>query len=216
MRKQTKGLLIMLCVALLVVGSIVGVLAYLTDQEKAKNTFTVGNVAIDLNETDVDKDQNTKANGYHLLPGHTYVKDPTVTVLEGSDSAYIRMIVTVSDYAGLKAAFPASKYSTWYSGDDFLLQNLVEGWSADKWECVSITDAGVYEFRYCTPVAGPEDDGDGVVEGLTLEPLFTKVVIPGTVTNTELAELQGIKINVEAHAIQSAGFADAAEAWSNF
>lgn len=202
--KNRKSMLVLICVALLIVSIVVGTLAYFTDSEQATNTFTVGQVHIDLNESDVDEDGNKKQNDYHLLPGHTYVKNPTVTILKGSDDAYVRMLVKPSKMAALEAAFPNNK------GEDgtFLLQNLVSGWNPAIWEFAGYAD-GVYEFRYHKTVAAPEKDVD-------LESLFEKVVIPGEIDNDNLAALEGIEINVVAHAIQAAGFDTAKEAWDAF
>ena len=202
--KNRKSMLVLICLALLIASVVVGTLAYFTDSEQATNTFTVGQVHIDLNETDVDGDKDTKANDYHLLPGHTYVKDPTVTILKGSDDAYVRMLVKPSDMDALEDAFPNN------NGEDgtFLLQNLVSGWNPAIWEFAGYEN-GVYEFRYHKTVAAPE-------ENVVLEPLFEEVVIPGEIDNDNLAALEGIEINVVVHAIQAAGFDTAKEAWDAF
>ena len=210
--KLKKAMLALVCALALVVGSVMGTMAYLTSEDSVKNTFTVGDVQIKLDEAPVDENgkettgDRVKANKYKLMPGHEYDKDPTVTVLEGSDDAYVRMLVSVSDMAKLKEAFPVTKYPTFYNGDVFLLQMLVKGWDNNTWEFKKVNTDGSYEFWY---------NGIAVAEQ-ELPALFTQVVIPGTVNNTELAKLQNIEINVVAHAIQEAGFADAAEAWDNF
>ena len=55
MKKLNKALLLALCVALLVTASVIGTLAHLTHTpDPVTNTFTVGNVSISLDETDVD------------------------------------------------------------------------------------------------------------------------------------------------------------------
>lgn len=219
--KKNKALLALVCAVLLVVATICGTLAYFTDQEAVVNTFTVGNVEIDLNESDFDNDNNTKQNDYHLQPGLSYTKDPVVTLKAGSEESYVRMIVTVENYEKLKAAFPKDKefggkkvYEDWYLGEGenevFLLQKLVKGWEPAKWECVAISADGVYEFRYTEKVAAPTAD-------VKLPPLFTEVVIPGSVNNTELANLQNFDITIVAHAIQTAGFeTDVNAAWAAF
>lgn len=51
MKRNTKALLIVLCVALLVTGTVVGTLAYLADTDEVVNTFTVGNVDIKLDRS---------------------------------------------------------------------------------------------------------------------------------------------------------------------
>lgn len=94
MKTKRKALLLTFCAVLLVVASVLGTIAYLTSQDEVKNTFTVGQVAINLDEAKVNPDgtpvanaDRVKANSYKLLPGHTYTKDPTVTVLKGSESS---------------------------------------------------------------------------------------------------------------------------------
>lgn len=110
-KTKTKALLMSLCAVLLVAASVLGTMAYLTDSKDVKNTFTVGNVTIKLDEAKVnadgkaiDKDgkvvndladaKRVAENSYKLLPGHEYTKDPTVTVLKPSVESYVRMKVT--------------------------------------------------------------------------------------------------------------------------
>lgn len=54
---------IFLCVALVAVAIIGGTLAYFTDTDKATNTFTVGNVKIDLLESSLHRENAGVANG---------------------------------------------------------------------------------------------------------------------------------------------------------
>ena len=200
--KNRKGLVAVLCLALLVVGVLAGTLAYFTDQEAVVNTFTVGKVGIELHESDeVSRDDGTVGKDYHLLPGHTYPKDPTVTVDADSELSYIRMLVTPSRMTALKAAFPDNE-----ADEVFLLENLVAGWDSAVWQFAGYKN-DTYEFRYYKAVDGSAGE---------LKPLFTHVVIPGSVNNEELAKLQGLKIDVVAHAIQAAGFDSADAAWAAF
>lgn len=202
---------------LLVSASVMGTMAYLTSQDAVTNTFTVGNVAITLDEAQVDAngvyvnghDTRVKENSYKLMPGHTYQKDPTVTVKAGSEESYVRMLVTVSDIGALKNAFPEKKYAEYYANDVFLLQQLVGGWDSTNWTVASVND-NVYEFRYKETVSAL--NGEDVV----LDDLFETITIPGTVTNSELAELNNVQISVVAHAIQKDGFGSAADAWAKW
>ena len=80
MKSKKKVFLTVLCAAALVVASVLGTMAYLTSKTgPVTNTFTVGNVNITLDETDVTpmgvKDTDTKVteNSYKLIPGHTYI-----------------------------------------------------------------------------------------------------------------------------------------------
>lgn len=211
MKTARKVLLLVLCAALLVSASVMGTMAYLTSTSSAQNTFTVGKVTIDLNETDVDEDDNTKQNDYHLMPGGEYTKDPVVTVKADSEESYVRMLVTVSNISDLKAAFSNNVAAD----GTFLLQNMVTGWDSTVWVYEACTenetdDTAVYEFRYVNKVAKPAVDTD-------LPALFQQVVIPETTTETQMAELtDGINIDIVAHAIQAEGFADAAAAWTAF
>ena len=72
MKTRCKALLLSLCAVLLVTVSVLGTMAYLTDKDQVVNSFTVGSVAITLDELDVTKTDGsrTDANTYHLLPGH--------------------------------------------------------------------------------------------------------------------------------------------------
>ena len=90
-----KPLAIALCAILLVVAAVATTVAYLTDTAEVKNTFTVGNVTITLDEAKVtaygvkDGEDRVAENTYKLIPGHTYVKDPTIHVGADSESCYI-------------------------------------------------------------------------------------------------------------------------------
>lgn len=93
MKTKSKALLMTLCAVLLVAASVLGTMAYLTSQDSVTNTFSIGKINITLDEKDVDNStpgaERDKANAYHLLPGQTYIKDPTVHVKGDSENAYI-------------------------------------------------------------------------------------------------------------------------------
>lgn len=218
MKTKSKVLLLTFCALVLAAASILGTVAYMTSQKKVTNTFTVGNVSIRLDEAIVDENgvaadpvnnrtnETNNTQNYHLIPGQTYTKDPTVTVEANSEKAYVRMMVTITNYTNIKKAF----------GDDFLPQNYVDGtWDATLWVYTATTedtqnDTITYEFRYFEPVTAGASD-------LKLAPLFTEFTLPGTVTGEALAKLAGgFDIDVEGHAIQAATFADADAAWAAF
>lgn len=218
LKSKHKALLLIMCAVLLVATSAFGTLAYLTDKDTATNTFTVGSVGLKLDEADVnpdgtyvkDHDTRVQENEYHLLPGHTYYKDPTVTVDAGSEAAYVRMIVTVENIGQLQAALPDAKY---YGTDGtFLLQSLCGGWDPAIWVYEGYTaegNNGIYEFRYKETVAKSEN-------ATVLPDLFKTITVPGEIDNDHLAYLKDVKIVVNAHAIQADGFKTAEEAWSAF
>ncbi|MGN1279343.1 MAG: hypothetical protein ACI4T4_01520, partial [Limosilactobacillus sp.] len=65
----------------------------------------------------------------------------------------------------------------------------------------------VYEFRYKETVAAPDDD-------ITLDALFDGLKVPDDLTNEQMTGLDGLKIEVQAQAIQADGFDTAAAAWA--
>lgn len=77
-----KTLITILC-TVLVCSCVMGVtLAFLVDKtESITNTFTIGNIEIELDESD---DLDLK-----MIPGKTIDKDPTVTVKAGSEACYL-------------------------------------------------------------------------------------------------------------------------------
>ena len=206
MKKKLTFVLCMVLVALISVGA---TLAYLQDSEAVKNTFTTGNVAITLDEAAVVYDETTnvytenaeadrvQANTYKIYPGTVIAKDPTVTVKAGSEKCYVRMIVTISNAAVLGENLPEA---------------YVDGWDRTVWvpQSVETVDGAMtVEFRY----NGIVDAADGDV---VLEDLFTTINVPAELDNEAMAALNNLTIDVEAHAIQAAGFADAAAAWTAF
>lgn len=209
--KKFKALLVVACALLLVAASVFGTMAYLTSTDTVTNTFTVGKVAIKLDEAKVDADgkpvanaERVKENSYKLLPGHTYTKDPVLTVKGGSEDAYVRLLVTINKASALKEVF----------GTNFLPQNYVDNtWNAQTWPCVKTTvntdDTVTYEFRYKEIVEAKAADQK-------LDALFKSFTVPGTVNGDQLAKLGGLEIKVIGEAIQAEGFTNADAAWAAF
>lgn len=244
-KTKTKALLMSLCAVLLVAASVLGTMAYLTDSKEVNNTFTVGNVSIKLDEAKVDengtqvvdKDGNPVArvtrNAYKLLPGHTYVKDPTVTVLTPSVASYVRMKVTFNnadkiialctdpefegEVTGVENAFPLIRMVNFVEAnaakwDGIIPDNMVdtEDMLANSKYFVKGTDNTLtYYFYYNGTVAAR--DGN-----VALPVLFDSITVPEWVTGDQLAKLKDFQINVVAEAIQADGFTDAADAWAHF
>lgn len=106
MKKMKKVLLLVLCAALLVGATIAGTVAYLTSQAEVKNTFTVGHVAITMDEFDYDDSTANAdrdiANEYKLIPGQTYIKDPLIHVGAQSENCYL-FIQVVNEISAIEA-----------------------------------------------------------------------------------------------------------------
>lgn len=212
MKNLKKALIAGTCSALLVAGSVAGTMAYLTAEDSVKNTFTVGDVQLKLDEANVDENgaliDNTRVekNDYHLMPGHDYIKDPTVTILKGSELSYIRMLVTINRQATLDEIFAPDGINL----DEVLTGRQSELWvyKGDKAE----GDTRVYELRYVAPVSAKDAD-------LTLNPLFRMLEMPEDITAEELRKLNigdKLTIDVVAQAIQADGFVNADAAWDAF
>ena len=212
MKTRNKALLLTLCAVLLVAASVLGTMAYLTSTDEVQNTFTVGQVSIKLDEAKANTDgtlvegaDRVKANSYKLLPGHTYAKDPMVTVLNGSESSYIKMTVTFSKANELDAIFDP---------DGATLTTIFNGYDSSNWTYKGNTknaadNTRTYEFWYKEAVAAP--DGN-----VALDALFDSITVPGEITNEQLATIEGMTITVNAYAIQADGFANAEAAWVAF
>lgn len=212
MKTRSKALLLSLCAVLLVAATIFGTMAYLTSTDTVTNTFTVGKVNIKLDEAKANPDgslvanaDRVKANSYKLLPGHTYSKDPMVTVLSGSESSYVKMTVTFSNANELDAIF---------APDGANLTSIFSGYDAANWIAKGNTkdataNTRTYEFWYKEAVAAPTAD-------VALDALFDSITVPGEITNEQLATIERMTITVNAYAIQADGFADAAAAWAAF
>lgn len=213
MKKATKILLACLCVMVIMTGSVLGTLAFLTDREAVTNTFTVGKVNITVDETKVEPDgvpvtpaaRTDEGNEYHLLPGVTYIKDPTMMVKADSEEAYVRLMVTFNCASELDAIFAPT-------GAD--LFSIFNGYDATEWlyegETEDTTNNTItYEFRYKETV---KPNGNDVV----LDALFDSFTVPGFLTGEDLEKIDALEIKVEGHAIQMATFDTADKAWDAF
>lgn len=118
-----KKLMTALALVLVIAMSVAGTYAYLTSQAKVENTFTVGNVSITMDEAAVDEygvvDNDAPrciANKYKLVPGHTYVKDPTIHVGTKSEDCYL--FVEITNDLGNKATINGLEGWTKVTGTD--------------------------------------------------------------------------------------------------
>ena len=102
-KKLLTAAVLVMCAVALVVGSVLTTMALLTSSSGVSNVFTVGDVKISMWETKVNKEGNpinangeviaekggdpikVDTNSYHLVPGETYTKDPTIYINSGAD-----------------------------------------------------------------------------------------------------------------------------------
>jgi len=189
-KKISTKVLVMLLVSLLVCGSVIGgTLAWLVDQsDVAVNTFTYGDVNIDLDETDTDRDDdsNPDTNEYEMIPGETIIKDPKVTVKAESKACWL--FVKLDESANFA---------------DFMEYEVADGWTQLK-DAQGNDIVGVY-FRDVAEVGA-----DDVVYGVLLN---DEVKVKDTVTKEMLNALdpEGQEatyptLSVTAYAVQMSGF----------
>lgn len=140
MRKKIVALsMAVLMLAVCVIG---GTLAYFTDTTDAQvNEFTVGNVDINLTEPEWQGDAT-------LMPGKSYAKDPTITVGDKSQDAYVFLKLDMNKYVslvnlmgvdayknnigGLEGDYPGFiKFVNNLASDNTLRAAVVDRWFAD-------------------------------------------------------------------------------------
>lgn len=189
MKTVRKTLILAACAIMLVCATIAGTLAYLTATDSVKNTFTVGNVNITLDEAPVDEEgqettgKRVQTNTYKLLPGKEYDKDPTIHVDADSEDCYVFVTVT-NNISSVEAA-----------GEDSIVAQMTgKGW-------VNIEDTNVYYQQQA--VSGGRSVG-----------VFDTFTVSDSATNEQLEAIDGETIVVTAYAVQKATFNTAVEAWN--
>lgn len=136
-----KSLALLLAVALLIGGAVGGTIAWLTDTtEKVTNTFSVGNIDIELLEhelkdgallntgcpTNIQESEHHEVsnNAYKIIPGTEQPKDPFVRVKANTEKCYLFIQVQpVNNETGNEEADNvATKYITYTINDEVWTQ----------------------------------------------------------------------------------------------
>ncbi len=233
--KLRKMLMLVMCAMALVAISVGATLAYLTDSEGVTNTFTVGQVGIKLDEAKVDANgkeisgdgaERVYSNEYHLIPGKTYDKDPTITVETGSEDCYIvaKIVVTGgeqlnnlikytetdgTEYIGFNHIVTGGIFNdeTLEYKTELTYTGVTEGWDGSDVVLTQSYDANKKEFTFYVYYKNATEAG-------TKHVLFEHLVIPGAWTNADIAALEGMQINITAYAMQEAGFGNVFDAFA--
>ena len=221
MKTARKVLMLILCAALLVSATVMGTLAYLTDDDAVVNTFTVGNIVIELDEADVkldgtiDTTARVKENAYKLMPGHEYIKDPTIRVDGNSEACYL-FVKVVNGIEDIEAAHGTEMEEGTYA-------TIAEQMDAKGWDAL---DAEKYPNVYFLA----DKDGEAVTANAgENRVVFENFMIDGNkvvnVAEGETApegkfdiadfttEDNDVMIVVDAYAVQLDGFNTPADAW---
>ena len=181
-----------------------GTMAYLSDTETATNTFTVGNVDVELKEPDYPGNEDEKVK--NQVPNQETDKNPQVTNT-GANEAVVFLTVSVP----VKTITPVTddgKKGTKGASELFYLQAEVR-WSrvhnnhfSSKWVELPARETGTdlkgttrtYVFGYKTAVALKA----------TTEALFDKIQYPeGNFLEAEITPGQPLDIDIKAYAIQA-------------
>ena len=211
---KKKITLYVIAAAILAIAVIGGTLAFFTDEtEKKTNSFTFGEVDIDLEET---ADRNTESNyepgtpkedgsGFEypeVVPGVKYSKKPVITVDADSEDAYVFAEISVTNYHALFAALEAAGLDPSQLDSLLCVPDLGTGEPVDHW----LTDDGVFHIVY---TAGIKSAGYKWT-------LFEAVQVPAELTQEMVESLQedGVDVAVKGYGVQAAGIADAAAAWA--
>ena len=153
MRK--KLLVLGLCVALAAIAIAGASLAYFTDTKSATNTFTVGNVKIDLIESKFHREGNDNS-------GDTSIPDPTHKVTKDDGMKYVTTGHTMFTDEEIKE--DAAKYSD-YIGEKG--SNMVPGRNFAK--CPYVVNTGANDayvrIRVMIPHDGDVDNG-GIINAM--------------------------------------------------
>ena len=205
---KKKILALCLCVALAATAIVGASLAYFTDTKTATNTFTMGDVKIKLDETNVNDPDGGRvtSNEYNVYPGAVVTKDPIVHNT-GKNGAYIRAIVTVENGMNWLGLY---NDNVWTPPEEEAFNALINNTLGEGWELVDITydmsgpDHPTSDFvatlKYTT-VLNAEADTSA---------MFSQIAFPAKMTEndvtTRIAQNGNFGINVVAQAIQIDGF----------
>lgn len=195
---------ILLCVTLVALAAIGATFAYLTDTETVNNTFTIGDVKIKLDETNIKNPAGDRVtfNTYDIYPGAVVTKDPIVHNI-GKNAAYIRATVNVSNWMNLvtayypdfKETFPNDGYK---AALNLLVGELGEGWSVVGVEAGDTFTIGTFDAKFVLKY-------DGVLAAdADTTAMFQTVTIPAGIDNASANSFTGV--TVVAQAMQADGF----------
>ena len=201
--KKKSILLTLTAVVLAMAIGVGGTIAYFTSTTKdVKNTFTVGNVAITLDEAKVKyaNDEWTPDNSVprvtentyeNVYPGAHLPKDPTIHVAADSQDAYVAMKVVISKAAAWKAL--AEDHASLNN-----LETVFEGYTEANWTKIAATEQGdnlVYVYMW---------EQGKVSAGADLT-LFTAMNIPPELSSEEIETLDGFTVTATGYAVQAQG-----------
>ena len=184
MKKKIAVAVSLLLVLALSVG---GTIAWLTDSDSVTNTFTIGDIDITLAEPN-----GAANNKYKITPGATVEKDPTVTVVKGSENCYVYVCVTNTVMVNIKADTASDAVPTVVATPNI---------DSTNWTVVG-TGTNKVLYRYINVVDASKAD-------VMLPAVFATVTYSDKITKDNISEITAEdKIIIEAFAHQSDSLTD--------
>lgn len=187
-RSVSSKLFVMMLALVLVFGCAVGgTIAWLTaETESVENTFTYGDINIELTET---KPANQQAK---IIPGVDIEKDPKVTVKDGSEACWLFVKVAENNWPAFKETDGTTKKVSYAMADGWVALDGV---------------AGVY-YREVDAVTA--DTIYGILAGdiVTVSENLTKTEVNSITAGTQPT------LTFTAYAVQKDGMDTAAAAWA--
>ena len=187
-RSVSSKLFVMMLALVLVFGCAVGgTIAWLTAKtDPVVNTFTYGDINIELTET---KPANQQAT---IIPGVDIEKDPKVTVKANSEACWLFVKVAENNWPAFKETDGTTKKVSYAMADGWVALDGV---------------AGVY-YREVDAVTA--DTTYGILAGdvVTVSENLTKTEVNSIAAGTQPT------LTFTAYAVQKDGIANAATAWS--
>ena len=195
-----KTVSILLVLVMLVGLAAGGTLAWLIDgTADVVNTFTYGDINITLTESDTnDGDDNPNTNEYQMIPGRTLTKDPVLTVIKGSEKAWL--FVELEEIGGTDE----------WGFDDYLTYEV----NKDIWTQLEGTENVYYAVYDPELLTEAKDVAFTVLKD-------NQVTVKGTVTkemvnalDKDAANAAYPKLILTGYAVQYENMATAADAWT--
>lgn len=188
---SNKTVAILLALVLAIGCAVGGTLAWLISQtDPVVNTFTYGDIDIDLTET--------TGTEYKIIPGVNINKNPKVTVKANSEACWLFVKVEEKNWPDLKETDGTTRKVNYA---------IADGWIALD------SQTGVY-YRKVEATAAKEGVSYYILKGDTT---YTNgvVTVSEDLTKTEVDRLKGKKptLTFTAYAVQKDGIDTAAAAW---
>ena len=196
-----KAVALLLTGGMLLGGTVGGTIAWLSVKTpEVTNTFTAGNISIELNETDMENN----AKSFKMIPGTDISKDPTIKFTDDSEPCWLFVKVTETvGTDGTANTIVRLEENVTATEDTYLTYTMNTGWTAlEGYE-------GVFYQKL----------ESGAAENATYPILLNnQVSVPDKVTKTMMDEVdKGTvtpKLSFTAYAIQMEKFTSAAAAWT--